>query len=189
MKTAALVPYANNARLHTDEQVGQICESIRRYGFNDPVGVWTNADGEPEIVEGHGRVMAAKRLGIEEVPVVRLDHLTDEQRREYALVHNQTTDSSEWDVGMLEVELAEIAADMEPFGFDLGVSIDGFGDSFELPDGDGPEFKTISLHLTSEQHDLITAACDSIDREDVETRGGNEYGDKLCEIARQWAGR
>lgn len=119
MATAALVPYANNAKLHDTEQVGQIAASIREFGFNDPVAVWLNGSGETEIVEGHGRVLAAQRLGLDEVPVFYLNHLTDEQRRAYTHVHNQTTLSSGWDTGVLDAEISALDFDWESFGFDL----------------------------------------------------------------------
>lgn len=119
MATAALVPYANNAKLHDSEQVGQIAASIREFGFNDPVAVWLNGSGETEIVEGHGRVLAAQRLGIGKVPVFYLNHLTDEQRRAYTHVHNQTTLSSGWDTGVLDAEISALDFDWESFGFDL----------------------------------------------------------------------
>ena len=82
-RTSELVPYAGNAKEHPDWQVEQIANSIDQFGFNDPVGVWTRQDGQLEIVEGHGRVLAAKELGIENVPIVRLDHMDDDARRAY----------------------------------------------------------------------------------------------------------
>ena len=75
-----LVGYARNAKIHTAEQVEQIKKSIEEFGFNDPIGVWTNEEGKSEVVEGHGRLIAARELGMETVPVVHLDSLTDEQR-------------------------------------------------------------------------------------------------------------
>lgn len=119
MDTAALAPYANNAKLHDSEQVGQIAASIREFGFNDPVAVWQNEDGRTEIVEGHGRVLAAQRLGMGKVPVFYLNHLSDEQRRAYTHVHNQTTLSSGWDTGVLEAEIEALDFDWGSFGFDL----------------------------------------------------------------------
>lgn len=114
-------PYARNAKLHPIEQLDQIAESIKEAGFCDPIGVW-----QDEIVEGHGRLQAAQRIGLKEVPIIRLDHLTDEQRRAYMLIHNQTTMNSGWDLDMLQEELAKITdIDMESFGFDL---------SFEEPE-------------------------------------------------------
>ena len=70
-----LQPYANNAKLHPDAQVKQIANSIQEFEFSDPIGIW----GDNEVVEGHGRLLAALQLGLKEVPVIRLDHLTDEQ--------------------------------------------------------------------------------------------------------------
>ena len=119
--TGELVPYAGNAKEHPDWQVGQIVASIERFGFLDPVGVWHDPEGRPVIVEGHGRVMAAKELGMPTVPCVALDHLDDEGRRAYALAHNQLTMNSGWDDLALSDELADLAdMDMGDFGFDVG---------------------------------------------------------------------
>ena len=117
--TDTLAPYANNAKEHGEDDVESIAASIDQFMFNDPIGVWTNPEGVTEIVEGHGRVMAAKRLGIGELPIIRLDHLTDEQRRAYAHVHNQTTMNTGFDFDVLERELAELDFDWEDFGFDF----------------------------------------------------------------------
>ncbi len=118
MAVEAIVPYARNAKVHTDEQVDQIVRSIEEFGFNDPVAVWHNEAGEPEIVEGHGRVLAAKKLGLETVPVITLDALTDEQRRAYALVHNKLTMNTGFDFEVLEAELSELSFEWEELGFD-----------------------------------------------------------------------
>ena len=107
-------PYAYNAKLHPDEQIEQIKNSIREFGMNDPIGVWHD-----EIVEGHGRLMACQELGYDTVPIIRLDELTDEQRRAYTLVHNKTTMNSDFDMSILESELKKIdAIDMDALGFD-----------------------------------------------------------------------
>lgn len=109
-----LKPYEKNARKHTDKDVEAIVSSIREFGFSDPIGIW----GENLIVEGHGRLQAAKKLGMDKVPCIRLDHLTDEQRRAYALAHNKTAELSAWDTDLLGSELADIFdIDMEEFGF------------------------------------------------------------------------
>ena len=111
-----LTPYGNNARKHGTQDIEAIKNSIREFGFNDPIGVW---GPENTIVEGHGRLQAAKELGLEEIPVIHLDHLTDEQRRAYALAHNRTAELSEWDMELMELELADIFdIDMDAFGFD-----------------------------------------------------------------------
>ena len=115
--TAGLVPYAGNAKIHTDEQVSEIAESIKEFGFSDPVGAWHDQDGRPVIVEGHGRVMAARELGMETVPVVWLDHLDDEGRRAYGLVHNQLTMGTGWDDERLRAELDALAdIDLDALG-------------------------------------------------------------------------
>lgn len=103
-----LAEYANNAKEHTAEQIGQIKASMRQVGFCDPIGVWTNPEGKSEVVEGHGRLAAALELGLESVPVIHLDGLTDEQRRFYALVHNQLTMSTGWDFSKLDAELESL---------------------------------------------------------------------------------
>ena len=111
-----LTPYEHNARKHQDNDVAAIVSSIREFGFDDPIGVW---GGHNVIVEGHGRLMAAKKLGMEKVPVIHLDHLTDEQRRAYALAHNRTAELSEWDEIVKNLELEGISEiDMSRFGFD-----------------------------------------------------------------------
>ncbi|WP_417352171.1 ParB/Srx family N-terminal domain-containing protein [Gordonibacter pamelaeae] len=118
MPAAVLVPYARNAKVHTNRQVEQIASSIEEFGFNDPVGVWDAPDGTIEIVEGHGRVLAAQKLGMQSVPVVRLDHMTDEQRRAYALVHNKLTLNTGWDFAALDAEMEELDFDFDGFGFE-----------------------------------------------------------------------
>ena len=115
---SALKPYRRNARKHKAEDVAAIADSIQKYGFNDPVGIYG-----AEIVEGHGRVMAAKKLGLTEVPVVRLDHMTDEERRAYAIEHNRTAELSEWDFGKLKLEMPELPA-LDLHGLDIGTGFE-----------------------------------------------------------------
>ena len=110
-----LTPYEKNARKHSEKDVDAIVASIREFGFNDPIGIW----GERNlIVEGHGRLLAAQKLGIMEVPCIRLDELSDEQRRAYALVHNKTAELSSWDIQLLDNELEGLFDfDAEAYGF------------------------------------------------------------------------
>lgn len=111
-----LKPYEHNAKVHTAEQVEQIKESITQFGMNDPIAVWQ----DNVIIEGHGRYLACLQLGIEEIPVIRLDSLTDEERRAYMLVHNQTTMNTGFEFNILENELGSIEnIDMSYFGFDI----------------------------------------------------------------------
>lgn len=116
-------PYENNAKLHPQEQIQQIKNSILEFGFDDPIAVWK----DNVIIEGHGRLIAAQELGYKEIPVIRLDNLTDEQRRAYTLVHNKLTMNSGFDIEMLNIELGGIdRIDMSDFGFEFEPS---FGDS------------------------------------------------------------
>ena len=114
INTIDLIPYANNAKIHDEIQIEQIKQSIKSYGFNDPVAVWKNN----EIIEGHGRVLAAKDLGIEQIPIIRLENLSDKQRREYMLVHNQLTMNTGFDAELLDAELQELDFDEFDYGFE-----------------------------------------------------------------------
>jgi DNA modification methylase len=114
----ALIPYARNARTHSDAQVAQIAASIREFGFVNPILV----DGENGIVAGHGRVMAARKLGMPTVPVIELAHLTTAQRRSYIIADNKLALNAGWDEDLLRVELADLKID----GFDLELT--GFSD-------------------------------------------------------------
>ena len=110
----ALKPYEKNTRKHQNKVVDNFANSIEKYGMCDAIGIW----GEQNIiVEGHGRMLACKQLGMTEVPCVRLDHLTDEQRREYAIAHNATAELSVWDLDILPDELADL--DLGDFDFNF----------------------------------------------------------------------
>lgn len=121
-KVADLIPYARNSRTHSDDQVTKIAASIKEFGFLNPVIV----DGQNGIIAGHGRVMAAKKLGLEDVPVIEASHLSEAQRRAYVIADNRLALDAGWDEEMLRVELAEL----EGLGFDLeltGFSLDEIG--------------------------------------------------------------
>lgn len=114
----ALIPYARNSRTHSDAQVAQIAASIKEFGFTNPVLI----DAGGGIIAGHGRVLAARKLGLTDVPCIRLDHLTDAQKRAYVIADNRLALNSGWDTEMLKVEFAdlqELGFDLELTGFDL----------------------------------------------------------------------
>lgn len=134
-KTASLSPYANNARTHSADQVSKIAASMTAYGFNNPILI--SNDGE--VIAGHGRVLAAELLGLQEVPVVVLGHLSKEQRRAYVLADNKLAELSGWDETLLPEELAAVAAD----GFELDVL--GFSDD-EITDVLGADYIDIPGH-------------------------------------------
>ena len=116
LKLDELTPYEGNARKHTEADVQTIKNSIEQFGMCDPIGVWGSAN---IVVEGHGRMLALQELGYTEAPCIRLDHLTDDQRRAYALAHNKTAEMSGWDFATLEAEMSDLAEkfDMTAFGF------------------------------------------------------------------------
>lgn len=185
----ALKPYEKNTRKHQKKDVDNIAKSIEKFGMNDPIGIWK----DNIIVEGHGRLLACKQLGMTEVPCVRLDHLTDEQRREYAIAHNATAELSEWDLDILPDELAEL--DLSDFDFDFGLETDGenyspdeFGDEFSLPDGDKPEICQMTFTIHQQQKELIEYAISVVKDNVTETFGNtNGNGNALYEVVKEWA--
>ncbi len=114
----SLKPHPNNARTHSDRQIKQLAVSIKKFGFTNPVLV----DEDDQIVAGHGRVMAAKELGIEEVPVIRLEHLTKDEIRAYMIADNKLAMNSGWDKEILAIELQHLSA----IDVDFDVEITGF---------------------------------------------------------------
>ena len=110
-----LKKYENNAKIHIKEQVEQIKKSIEDFGFNDPIAVWK----DNEVIEGHGRLLAAMQMKeVKKIPIIRLDNLSEEQRKAYAIVHNKLTMNSDFDAEILSKELESITEfDMSDFGF------------------------------------------------------------------------
>lgn len=115
---ADLIPYARNSRTHSDAQVAQIAASIREFGFTNPVLV----DGANGVIAGHGRILAARKLGMDTVPVIELAHLSEAQKRAYVIADNKLALNAGWDDEMLRVEISELT----DAGFD--VSLLGFSD-------------------------------------------------------------
>lgn len=168
IKVSDLKPYENNAKIHTHEQVEQIKKSIQEFGFNDPIAV----DENNMIVEGHGRLMAVKALGYTEVDCIRLDGMTDEQKRAYIHVHNQLTLNTGFDLGILEAELKSIESiDMGVFGFDMDFDIDmdfddeAAEDDYEPEIPEEPKAKLGDIYQLG-RHRLMCG--DSTDKETVE---------------------
>jgi DNA modification methylase len=118
IKTAELIPYARNSRTHSESQVAQIAGSIREFGFTNPVLI----DADNGIIAGHGRVLAAQKLGQDKVPCIRLDHLTDTQRKAYIIADNKLALNAGWDEEMLSLELTDLAS------LDFDVSLTGFSE-------------------------------------------------------------
>ena len=144
LATDGLIPYARNAKKHDDAQVAQIAASIREFGFNNPVLI----DQDNGIIAGHGRVLAARKLGLAEVPCIRLGHLTDTQRRAYIIADNRLTETGGgWDTELLALELEDLRLDdfdLDLTGFEAAaleeILGDGMGDAgSDLPEDTEPE--------------------------------------------------
>ena len=115
-----------NIKNHTAEQIDEIANSIKEFGFNDPIAIWHNDKGEAEIVEGHGRLMAAEKLGMKKAPVICLDELSDDERRAYAILHNKLQQDTGFDPETILGEMKELDQyNWEEFGFDPIVVADG----------------------------------------------------------------
>ena len=121
---SSLIPFANNARTHSDEQVAQIAASIREFGFTNPLLL----DGDNGLIAGHGRLLAARKLGMDEVPCIELAHLSQTQKRAYILADNRLAEKAGWDFDLVSLELTDLIAD----GFDIELT--GFNSDFILPD-------------------------------------------------------
>jgi len=134
LPTDTLIPYARNTRTHSEAQVAQIAGSIREFGFTNPVLI----DGENGIIAGHGRVLAAQKLGLGKVPCIRLSHLTDTQRRAYIIADNKLALNAGWDEELLGLELADLREE----GFNL-----------ELTGFDGDELANLLAETTEGQTD------------------------------------
>lgn len=159
LPTAGLVPYARNSRTHSPEQVAQIAGSIREFGFTNPVLI----DVENGIIAGHGRVMAAQKLGLEFVPCIRLSYLSDAQKRAYIIADNKLALNAGWDFEMLKVELMELQAedfDVSSLGFD-DVAIENLlgGRDEQLNDSEAPESSTKEVDVDDMQMQCACPKC------------------------------
>ena len=148
-----LIPYARNARTHSEQQVAQIAGSIQEFGFNNPVLI----DAHNSIIAGHGRVLAAGRLKLETVPCIRLTHLTDAQRRAYILADNRIALNSGWDMEMLANELSDLHADEIDLGL-MGFDADELAKLLDLPAE--PKDEAIPESAYSNQYGVIVV-CES----------------------------
>lgn len=180
-----LVPYARNARTHSDSQVAQIAGSIAEFGFVNPVLV----GGDNVIIAGHGRVMAAKKLGLQTVPTIKLDHLTENQRRALVIADNKIAENAGWDEELLRLELQNLADedfDLDLLGFDdvelddLLTSLDD--DEAAALDENIPEVQENSVSRTGDiwimgEHRLLCG--DSTSEADMKTLMAGELADMV----------
>ena len=168
-KVASLIPYARNSRTHSDAQVAKIAASIREFGFLNPIIV----DGDSGIIAGHGRLMAAHKLGLDEVPTVQASHLTEAQKRAYVIADNRLALDAGWDIDMLKVELADLNLadfDLTLTGFDTDELANLLSDPAEgLTDDDAvPEVPAVPVTVEGDvwllgRHRLMCGDSTSID--------------------------
>jgi len=144
VSVASLVPYARNSRTHSQQQVDKIAASIREFGFLNPIIV----DGQNGIIAGHGRVMAAQKLGLTDLPVIEASHLTEAQRRAYVIADNRLALDAGWDNELLKVELQDLDAqgfDLSLTGFELGELTSLFDEPNFAPGTEGDQGKLDEL--------------------------------------------
>jgi DNA modification methylase len=169
VSVASLVPYARNSRTHSQQQVDKIAASIREFGFLSPIIV----DGQNGIIAGHGRVMAAQKLGLTDLPVIEASHLTEAQRRAYVIADNRLALDAGWDNELLKVELQDLDAqgfDLTLTGFELGEIADFLAEPTEgLTDEDAvPEVPAIPVTVEGDvwllgRHRLMCGDSTSVD--------------------------
>lgn len=156
--------YENNVKIHTDEQIEQIIMSIQKYGNNDPIAI----DENNTIIEGHGRFLALKRLGYNTIPVIKLGHLTDEQKREYILIHNKLTMNTGFDMERLEKELDEIETDLSLYGFEqFEEFFEELDEELEELEDEEPEDETVKLtiKLSKTEYEAVVNKLETINND------------------------
>ncbi len=178
----SLVPYVNNARTHSDEQVAQIAASIREFGWTNPILV----DGERGLIAGHGRLKAARVLGLTQVPVIELSHLSAAQKRAYILADNRLAENAGWDKELLALELSELQTSEFDIGL-LGFSDDELDDMLNSGDKEGltdddavPEVQEVAITQLGDiwllgQHRLLCG--DSTKTDDLKQLMRDELAD------------
>jgi hypothetical protein len=183
-KVSDLIPYINNPRKNEDA-VDKVASSIKHFGFKVPIVI----DQQNEIVAGHTRLKAAKKLGLDEVPCIVAHDLDDNQIKAFRLADNKVSEAAAWDDELLGIEMFNINdIDLREFGFDVFDESE-FGTSFDLPEGDKEPFQQMTFTLADQQAEEIKEALSMAkDDNDVETYGNeNGNGNALYRIVVEWA--
>ena len=191
-KVEGLIPFVNNSRTHSEEQVNQIASSIREFGFTNPILL----DGENGVIAGHGRLQAARLLGLDEVPTITLSGLTELQKRAYVIADNKLALNAGWDSELLEIEvknLSEQKFDLGVLGFDekeleLLLKEIEISDFPELPTGEKQPFQQKTFTLHDEQASIVDDAIMLARTNPLVDTGLNENsnGNALALICEQW---
>lgn len=185
-----LIPYVNNTRTHDEKQIAQVASSIKEFGFTNPVLI----DSDNGIIAGHGRILAAQKLKLEQVPCIVLDGLTDAQKKAYVIADNQLALNAGWDLDKLKLEvenLNELDFDIELLGFDddfLELITDVECELPSLQEGDRDPFQQKTFTLHDEQADIIDDAITKAKTNPVIDSGINENsnGNAIAYICEQW---
>lgn len=175
-------PFPNNARMHDEKSINAIKASIGRFSWVQPICV----DKYGVVIMGHGRLEAANQLGMERVPVLVADWLTENEVAAAREADNMTQDLSEFDWNQLNINLEDIDwqdIDMTDFGFKL-YGMDDLEDGFSLDVGEEPKYRTMTLHFDNPTYEYVAGILDSVTAE-----SGNTYSDKVYEVCKQWAKR
>lgn len=186
IKLSEIKPYENNAKKHPKEQIEQIKKSIQEFGMCDPIAI----DENNVIIEGHGRYIALQQLGYKEVDCIRIENLTEEQKRAYILVHNKLTMNTGFDMEKVEKEIEQIKSiDMSYFDFDL------YPEEIELPEvetEDQEEIYRMTLNFSEEQFQEVQEAIEIIEatRKELHSFGNkNKSSNLLNEVIYEWVER
>jgi site-specific DNA-methyltransferase (adenine-specific) len=178
-----LIPYINNPR-NNDGSVDLVASSIKNFGFKVPIVI----DTQNEIVAGHTRLLAAKKLNMDKVPCIVADDLDDNQVKAFRLADNKVAEFSKWDDELLWNEISNIdGLDMTEFGFEM-FDADNFGLDFELPDGEREPFQQMTFTFSDKQAEFIKEQLKHIDTENQDNFGNeNKNGNAMYGIVKQWA--
>lgn len=183
IKLSEIKPYENNAKKHPKEQIEQIKKSIQEFGMCDPIAI----DENNVIIEGHGRYIALQQLGYKEIDCIRIENLTEEQKRAYILVHNKLTMNTGFDMEKVEKEIEQIKSiDMSYFDFDL------YPEEIELPEvetEDQEEIYRMTLNFSEEQFQEVQEAIEIIEatRKELHSFGNkNKSSNLLNEVIYEW---
>ena len=161
-----LLPYGNNPKQHPDEQVEKIASSIKNFGWDQPIVV----DGDYEIIKGHGRYQAAKRLGLDEVPIIVQDDLTDEEARAARIADNKVAES-EWDDELLASEVDMLTSEDEIDDAVLGFDDDELDDVLDMVEPPEPDFDEVDDDAGDAEDDELNVVIVAPDEDEAEAIG------------------
>lgn len=172
--TTDVIPYVNNARSHSEQQVAQVAASIKEFGFNNPILI----DEHNGVIAGHGRLAAAQKLGLELIPTITLTGLTDAQRKAYVIADNKLTENSRWDFDLLSLEIEQLK------DLDFDVALLGFSE-VEL---DGISSEEMDMSVLDELDDEEVDGFEGDVKRAIQIEFESEHYDEAQELIKFWRG-